>query len=771
MILKVAGFAAAILLVCAGVRAEEPSLAEQAAVADAVQASLVRVEVSLRYDKGEEPRAGPSPQAGCAAQSQPHDSFQYADIVNEERPLELAGFLVSPTRVVALDPMIHPRFVEGIAVRFKGDLVKARPAAYGKDQRAVFLELERPLKDAKPLKFDGNRKGPYLTVFYEQVDGVWTTGVDLVPEGGGLSVTETGRKYCPAPRGSLVVDRHGMPVALCMRDEMPPDDSWKGPPSAWAVMTADELAKLLDGIAGRVCTGAVRVTLYFRSPHKDLRGMRSRDEEKGATEQYATGVLLDANRVLVLANLKPGVTARLERILVRPEKGEAVAAKFTASLKDYGCLVATLEKPLPCTIALSAKNILDCKGLLLPAAEVRLHGEDWSVYYEHRRIEFFSVGWKRQVYPQLSQEGEGESLVLFDEEGALLALPVARREKVALEDRYSSREPLLTPVAYLKPVLDNLQKYVDINNVPLGEDQESRLAWLGAELQPLNEELARAGKVSDLTHDGQTGAIISCVYPGSPAEKAGVEAGWILLRLRVEGQPKPLEVRLDREDRMDGPFPWEELDEVQEQYYDRIPTPWPGVENPLTRALTDLGFGTKFKAEFFADGKSVEKDLEVVPSPAHYDSAPRLKSAPLGLTVRDMTYEVRRYFQKKDDEPGVVVSKVEPGGKVSVAGIKPFEIITHVNDKPVMNVKDFEAATAGQEELRLSVKRMTRGRVVKIKMIGAAAAAKPPAAEEPASAEKPVAGEKPAAGTDEPSAGEPPPKKKRKPRAEDKPVP
>ncbi|MCX5683863.1 MAG: PDZ domain-containing protein, partial [Planctomycetota bacterium] len=229
---------------------------------------------------------------------------------------------------------------------------------------------------------------------------------------------------------------------------------------------------------------------------------------------------------------------------------------------------------------------------------------------------------------------------------------------------------------------------------------------------------------------------------------------------------KPLEVRLDREDRMEGPFPWEELDEVQEQFYDRIPTPWPSLENPLTRALTDLGFGTKYTAEFFNNGKIVEKALVVEPSPPHYESAPKYKSPALGITVRDLTFELRRYFQKKDDEPGVIVSKIEPGGKVSVAGIKPYEIITHVNDKPVASVKDFEAATARQEELRLSVKRMTRGRVVKIKMAGAALApAKSPGAEKP-TAEKPAAGdEKPAA--DKPPADEPTPKKKRKSRPDE----
>ena len=287
----------------------------------------------------------------------------------------------------------------------------------------------------------------------------------------------------------------------------------------------------------------------------------------------------------------------------------------------------------------------------------------------------------------------------------------------------------------------------DPGNVPLSEQEEHRLAWLGTELQPLNRELARENKVSELTHDGATGALVSYVYPGSPAAGAGVEPGWILLRLLIEDQPRPLEIQADETSTI--VFPWQQLDRIPEELFDRAPTPWPLAENHLSRTLTDLGFGKKFKAEFFHDGKVITKDFVVTQSPTHYDSAPRYKSAALGITVRDLTYEVRLYFQKKDTDPGVIVSKVEPGSKGSVAGLKRYEVITHINDVEVKNVKDFEKqlGDAG-DELRLTVKRMTQGRVVKIKMSGAAGEEASPAPEKPAAeksaAEKPAA-EKPAA--------------------------
>jgi serine protease Do len=254
----------------------------------------------------------------------------------------------------------------------------------------------------------------------------------------------------------------------------------------------------------------------------------------------------------------------------------------------------------------------------------------------------------------------------------------------------------------------------DISNVPVSEEEENRLAWLGVELQPLNRELARANGISAQTRDGETGALVTFVHPDSPAAEAKVPVGAVLLRLQVPGQPLPVEVTMEEDYRRAQPFPWDRLDEVTEQYFDRIPTPWSPVENSFTRALTDLGFGTPFTAEFIVAGKMVTHEFDVVVGPTHYDSAPRYKAESVGLTVRDISYDVRRYLQRQADEPGVVISKIEPGSKASVAGIKPYEVITHINEKPVSNVKDFETLIGAGGELKLSLKRMARGRIVSL---------------------------------------------------------
>lgn len=702
---------------------EEPATpAENLAIAEAVAPSLVRVEYTLQHDKGESPEldVGPlpfSPFAGLPFSSFAgrYGRFGAELVITQERPLEKPGFLLSPTRVVCPDMMVHRRFIKDTAVRFGGQVVKAKPGGFAKGQNGLFLDLAEPLKDAKPLAFDTKAKRPYMAVTYLRANGAWTTNVQAL--GAAVLVTEWGRKFRAVPPCCLIVDKEGVPVGMSMKHELAIDDSWKGSPLKWQAYTAKEVESLLADIKTRSGSGLPRVALSFRSPKKRPGFDRySISEEDQKTERNVLGLLMDKDTILVLASLKPKVTARLQRILVHPPEGKPVAAKFQHSLKDYGCFVAKLEKPLDGAAKLAMKKITDYRNMILPTAQIKLQGEKRVAYYVRSRIASYSIGWRRKIFPDVATRRD--NLYLFDTSGDLVALPVMRRPKAAIGRDWGSGRRILTPASHLKEVFADLAKNADPSNVPLTEAEENRLAWLGVVMQRLNKELARVNNVSDQTRDGQTGGLVSYVYPGSPADKAGIKVGHILLRLHVKDRPKPIEVRLDQYGFGDSPFPWDRYDMMPEQYYDRIPQPWPPAENAFTRALTDLGFGKNYEAEFFADGKAFRKEFTVVASPTHYNSAKRHKDKKLGLTVADLTYEVRRYFQKKPGEPGLILAKIEPGSKASVSGLKPYEIITHVNDKPVRNVADFKKLIAGQSELRLAVKRMTRGRVVKIKMAG-----------------------------------------------------
>jgi S1-C subfamily serine protease len=690
---------------------------EREAIAQAVAPSLVRVEYTLQYDKGEPP---PSTVFYGAYLSTPVASF-----VTQERPMELPGFVLSPTLVVCPDPIIHPRFIKSIAVRCGDQLIGADPSAYSKAQNALFLTLAQPLQDVKPLAFDASAKPPYLTVTYQLAEPEWTIQVSSLTSS--IKKNEMSKSFYSLQPYCVLVDVTGKPAGLAMWGSLPLDDSWKGSPLTWPVLTVDQRKAMLADTKKWADQSLLRVALSFRSPKKSAGKMfrQREDEEEESTEQNVTGVLVDDKTVLVLVDLKPAVTARLERILVhRTGGGKPIPATFAGTLKDYGAFIAKLDAPLEGAARLSGKPAEDFDNAILGSAEVTLQGEKRVAYFNHARIASFRLGWRRQVYPVLLNSAN--RTFLFTPDGELVVLPLVRRVKVAQEDE-QGRWPIPTASTYVKTLLAEADRHFDVSNVPLSEEEENRLAWLGVELQALDKELARINNVSELTRDGRIGALVSYVYENSPAAQAGIKPGYILLRLHVEGEPKPLEVHVEDYGFGGVAFPWDRLDEVPEQFYDEIPTPWPPAENNLNTQLTEIGFGKKFRAEFFADGKVITKDFQVVQGPPHYDSAERYKSDALGLTVRNLTYEVRRYFQKAPGEGGVIVSKIEPGSKAAVSGIKPYEIITHVNDQPVGNVKDFEKLIAGQGELRLSVKRMTKGRVVKIRMGAATQPASGPA--------------------------------------------
>jgi hypothetical protein len=261
-------------------------------------------------------------------------------------------------------------------------------------------------------------------------------------------------------------------------------------------------------------------------------------------------------------------------------------------------------------------------------------------------------------------------------------------------------------------VLGDLEPHIDESNVPLSAEEESRVAWTGVVLQELDEELARVYQVSEQSEDGYVGGIVSFIYPDSPAAQADIRNGDILLRVHVDRLPRPLDIMTEGDYGMN--FPWHQLDEVPEEYFEMIPRPWPSVDNAFNRMLTELGFGTPYRIELFRDGEIAYVELTVLESPSHHDAAPQFENEQVGLTVRPMTYEVRRYFQKDETDPGVLVTRIEPGSKSSVGGIKPYEVILEVNDQPVFSNDDFRAAIAGQNELRLTVDRMKRSRVVKL---------------------------------------------------------
>ena len=115
------------------------------------------------------------------------------------------------------------------------------------------------------------------------------------------------------------------------------------------------------------------------------------------------------------------------------------------------------------------------------------------------------------------------------------------------------------------------------------------------------------------------------------------------------------------------------------------------------------------------------KQIKVQQAPLDYDSAKRFRDRKIGLTVRDLTYEVRHALKMSKDAPGVVVSKIEEGTAAAVAKIDEGELVTRINSAEVVSVEDFEnkidsARQSNADTVKVEIVRLGKTRVADLSL-------------------------------------------------------
>lgn len=193
-------------------------------------------------------------------------------------------------------------------------------------------------------------------------------------------------------------------------------------------------------------------------------------------------------------------------------------------------------------------------------------------------------------------------------------------------------------------------------------------AWLGVYIQDVIPGMERQLGVRE-------GALVTEVVPGSPAEKAGLRSGDVIVA--VEGKP----VR-------------NASDLQMEIMYRRV-----GEHVTLTVVRNRATL-------------TVEVVLAERPQEGQVPAATGLRK--FGITVQDITPELRsRYGLTR--ESGVVVTQVEPGSRAYWAGLKEGDVIVEVNREPVANVSDWNrlvAQLSEEDEVLLTVVRAGRTRFI-----------------------------------------------------------
>ncbi|MGD9301121.1 MAG: PDZ domain-containing protein, partial [Desulfobacterales bacterium] len=185
----------------------------------------------------------------------------------------------------------------------------------------------------------------------------------------------------------------------------------------------------------------------------------------------------------------------------------------------------------------------------------------------------------------------------------------------------------------------------------LKAEGEVTRGWLGVAIQDLTSEMAEYYGLKD-----HKGVLVADVFEGDPADKAGIQAKDIILKVNDQ----------------------------------KIET-----SRQLTSMIAGLKVGETAKVEIFRNGQkkvfSVKLAKRSNEKLAGRGVPQKREEEELGIRVTDLTPEMAQRFNL-GDTAGVVVVGVESGSKGSEAGVQVGDIIKEINHKAIETGKDYTAS-------------------------------------------------------------------------------
>ncbi len=175
--------------------------------------------------------------------------------------------------------------------------------------------------------------------------------------------------------------------------------------------------------------------------------------------------------------------------------------------------------------------------------------------------------------------------------------------------------------------------------------------WLGVSIQRLTKELAES-----FGYDSTKGALVGQVQPDSPADKAKIKVGDIIVQ----------------------------VDDLQ-------------IENPnhLRNVIASKKPGTTVTLKVFRDKNYITIRVKLGELPEMDDEsegsvAPEKDNIDkLGLSVQNLTPDLARQLGTKR-KSGVVVTRVRPGSIAQLSGLVPQDIIIEADGEPIDSISKFK---------------------------------------------------------------------------------
>jgi len=188
----------------------------------------------------------------------------------------------------------------------------------------------------------------------------------------------------------------------------------------------------------------------------------------------------------------------------------------------------------------------------------------------------------------------------------------------------------------------------------LKDNGQVERSYLGVGIQPVNQSLAEQFHMKR-----PDGVLVTEVRPDSPAAKAGMHSGDVILKFAGKAVSKT----------------WR-----------------------LQGLVEEVKPGTRESVEILRDGKPMTLTVTLEKQPARYgmaenqeselESGEEAGSNNLGLTVESLTPELAKRLGVRA-EHGVAITEVASGSAADLAGLRPGMVITQVDRKPVKSLDDF----------------------------------------------------------------------------------
>ena len=605
----------------------------------------------------------------------------YDEVVRERLPVLLSGVRVSAEGLVLIrDPNLPlKRYEEISATDADGVVTPMRVAGVLEHYAAVLLEPVTPPAQKLPcLTFEktdlqtGDRFLLAEPAFIEdalvfEMDESFALSVAVESEEKHLQLVwwqeptynEAYSNAAPAT-APIVFDGRGRPIGIALDNSLWTSDdgadSWIGTRiMADDRRTPDGLSAASQKIITAARSSVKEIEIRFRS---DSRVSDSIRLEEGRLMAY--GLLLDkAGTIFVPTDLDRIAVRKIDKITLI-EGAQRIETQFLGLFRDFGGFLIKAKTVTGEPAALVEEGPLP-RGKIFYSLSVRRRYGRRSDEVEYNRYLDVAKSYRESRYP-VPRKPLRVGDFLADEDGRLLGFcaPFRRqdRDEILARQRSSqgqarqTRPYLFSEVA---AVLRAPQGHFDPFARPMSRKEELRPAWLGVEFQPMTPALARALDAETATRGGARGLLVTDVYDASPATRNGIKPGDILLSISLQGFAEEIDLA--------APAGGEG------RRFDGQGRPWRPTVNYLTTLLTQIGPGREARLRLLQGRKENTLGFTVEKAPDDFDNADQFQETSIGLTVRELTYEVRKVLRLPADAPGVVVSQVQSGSKAAVAQI------------------------------------------------------------------------------------------------------